>query len=284
MAISEATKGRTDIDTAAFTTQLRGYLNPTNTDCTSACFRLAVELLKNDGLLDCALKEFRKVNEANASDKTAIQFISDKFLLLKDQAQAIDNGMFIKSDLILPEKGNLHEEFSMLERLHGAAPKYVAKALKEVKGRQGRTEAYFVELVQGKSLTELFMSAKRHHKPSLPVPVEDQLIEFMDMIHKARLLHGDITPGNVVISDKEACIKLFDPGVRSCDQDCTLKEERFMSYVLIEYVRAYREGALFGVEPHAFAVEVTPDLSSRWYRYAKEKGISGWIGYALEKR
>lgn len=86
-------------------------------------------------------------------------------------------------------------------------------------GKQGEDYYIAMELLGGKTLKDILIE-KGHLINSLALKISEQLVRALVYAHSKNLIHRDIKPGNIMITDYDT-VKLMDFGLAKIIQDTT---------------------------------------------------------------
>jgi predicted ATPase/class 3 adenylate cyclase len=115
----------------------------------------------------------------------------------------------LKADYPSPERiARFHNELELTKGLAGAG---IRKAYKrdKVDGRHGLV----LEYVEAKTLREVFAGGRQPIETFLDVAIK--IVEALQRVHDAGIVHKDVNPGNVLVNLETGAVTLIDFGISS---------------------------------------------------------------------
>lgn len=136
------------------------------------------------------------------------------------------NSMLEKENIVQFEKENVIFEIRVMEQLKGI------KGIVQIDESFQENNAIYIvmEYLRGKNLGEYVLSQNGKIKFEEAVYVLYEVLKILERIHKKKILHCDISPGNIFICD-DGFVKLIDFGSSCClrkqneeQEFCNIKE------------------------------------------------------------
>jgi len=244
-------------DRLGLSANMRDFLKPTSDERMLECYALVSILGTDKTLLKEVFRQYSQLHGEQTEQARRIT-LNSRLGALCEQYKELRKGIFFKPASIATI-GTLKREFERLNEMRELAPEYVPKPIEIIRDKSsGKITGYSMPLVGGRSISEYLKASSK-----LPDWVEDQIIDFVNKIHKGGFVHGDFSKLNILVDETIGRIQVIDPSALGNFSD---PWEKNAAYWLINNIfkhSGHKEG---------------------WDAHAEEKGIGSWNAESISRR